>query len=224
MAPPDVDSSTNPADIDDADDESAAEAKAALADERARQARARADELRRQAQGLPAPTTSASDAPKRRGWRLIAVGAGAFAFCALLGLGSALTWDHHVAQAKRDQIATAAAVARQGVTDLMALNFINADEDVQRILNNSTGHFRQDFAGQQYLLVKNLERSKAVTKVDITGIAVQSATADSAEVLVAATVQAANVANPHASPKRFRVAVSLTKDAGRLKISQLSFI
>lgn len=224
MAPPDVDNSTNPADLDDADDESAAEAQAALAEERARQARARADELRRQAAGLD-PVTDVAEARSRRfPWRSLAVGVLSALFCGVLALLGAMTWNHQDAVAKRAQADRAAAVAKQGVTDLMSLNFVNAEEDVQRILDNATGQFKEEFQGQQYLLVKNLERSKAVTKVDITGVAVQSSSPDAAEVLVAATSHAVNATNQHAGPKRFRVAVTLTKDQGRLKISQVSFI
>ncbi len=105
----------------------------------------------------------------------------------------------------------------------MSLNFVNAEDDVSRILDNSTGKFRQDFQGQQYILVRQLIDAKVVTHVDVTGVGVQSATDDSAVVLVAATSQAANIKDPHPAPKRFRVVVTLAKDQGRLKISQLDY-
>jgi len=224
MAPPAAEGSEN---LTETDAVAAAEAHAALAEQRARDARVRAAELRRQADGDAQPGAPASPrtgAGRSGRQRLVAAALAAAVTCGLLGVGSALAWKHHVAQTKRDEVATAAAVARQSVTDLMSLNFINAEEDVARILDNATGTFKSDFQGQQYLLVKNLIRAKSITKVDITGVAVQSATADTAEVMVAVTSRAANISNPHNPAKRFRVAVELAKDQGRLKLSKVTFV
>jgi Mce-associated membrane protein len=224
MAPQAVEGSANGAETDDV---AAAEAQAAVAEERARQARAHAADLRRQAAGT-APTAPllAAVAASRRSvrWQPIAAGLAALAVCASLGTGSALTWSLHVAQTHRHQQERAAAVARQGVIDIMSLNFVNAEEDMQRIMDNTTGNFKQQFQGQQYMLVKELIESKVVTHIDVTGVAVQSASDDSAVVLVATTSQAANVKDPHPAPKRFRVVVTLAKDQDRLKISQLAYV
>jgi len=155
--------------------------------------------------------------------RPIAAALAALTFCVLLGLGSAMAWSHHVAQTHRHQREHAADVARRGVIDVMSLNFVNAEDDVQRIMDNATGKFKQEFQGQQFILVRQLIESKVVTHVTVTAVAVQSASDDSAVVLVAATSQAANIKDPHPAPKRFRVVVTLAKDQGRLKISQLTY-
>ncbi len=222
MTPPAVDSS---ADAAAADDVTAAEAEAALAEERARQARARATELRRQAaESRSAAAPAAAITPRRLPrWRSVAVFLAGLAFCIALGISGALTWHHQAAQTRLQQQHRAAAAARQGVIDVMSLNFVNAEDDVSRILDNSTGKFRQDFQGQQYILVRQLIDAKVVTHVDVTGVGVQSATDDSAVILVAATSQAANINDPHPAPKRFRVVVTLAMDQGRLKISQLDY-
>jgi Mce-associated membrane protein len=224
MAPQAVDGSANTAESDEV---AAAEAQAALAEERARTARTRAAELRRQATGSPAPSAVGdAEAPARRAlhWRPIAAALAALIFCVLLGLGSALAWSHHVTQTHRHQQERAADVARRGVIDVMSLNFVNAEEDVQRIMDNATGRFKEEFQGQQFILVRRLIESKAVTHVKVTAVAVQSASDDSAVVLVAATSQAANINDPHPAPKRFRVMVTLAMDQGRLKISQLAYL
>lgn len=224
MAPQAVDGSANGAETDDV---AAAEAQAAIAEERARQARAHAADLRRQAAGpAPAPVPSAAVASSQRSvrWRPIAAGLAALAVSIFLGIGSALTWSHHVAQTHRHQQERAAAVARQGVINIMSLNFVNAEEDMQRIMDNATGTFKQQFQGQQFILVKQLIESKVVTHIDVTGVAVQSASDDSAVVLVATTSQAANAKDHHPAPRRFRVVVTLAKDQGRLKISQLAYV
>ncbi len=223
MAPQAVGSS---ADTAAADDAATAEAEAALADERARRARARATELRRQAAESLSAASCAPAITGRRGprSRLIAVGLAGVTFCALLGIGTALSWSHHVAQTHREQQQRAAAAARQGVIDVMSLNFVNAEDDMGRIVDNATGKFKEEFQGQQYILVRQLIDAKVVTHVDVTGVAVQSASDDAAVVLVAATSQAANIKDPHPAPKRFRVVVTLAEEQGRLKIAQLDYV
>ncbi|MDH6245341.1 hypothetical protein [Mycobacterium sp. OTB74] len=230
MSPSAVDGSANSADADDA---AAAEAEAARAEERAKAARARAAELRRKADelapsGVPATAAEAepavADHRRTLSLRHLTLGLAALLFCAILGVIAAMSWTHHVAQTQRQRAADAAAVARQGVIDLMSLNFINADEDMQRVMDNATGKFKEEFQGQQYTLVKQLEKSKVVTHVDVTAVATESASADSAVVLVAATSQATNLTNARQPPKRFRVVVTLAKDQGRLKISQVAFV
>ncbi|MDR3665059.1 MAG: hypothetical protein P4L86_32525, partial [Mycobacterium sp.] len=183
--------------------------------------------LRRQAtDSVTAAAPPAAVAPRRGSlrWRPIAVGVAALACCTLLGIGAALSWNHHVAQTHRQQQQRAAAAARQGVIDVMSLNFVNAEDDMRRVMDNATGRFKEEFQGQQFILVRQLIDAKVVTHVDVTGVAVQSASDDSAVVLVATTSQAANTKDPHPAPKRFRLVVTLTKDQGRLKISQLDYV
>ncbi|WP_020102288.1 hypothetical protein [Mycobacterium sp. 360MFTsu5.1] len=216
----------NSADTAAAGDAAAAEAEAVQAEERARQARARAAELRRQATESVAAASPTTAAPPRQvsRWRPIAVGLAGLAFCILLGIGASLSWRHQLAQTQHQQQERAAAAARQGVINVMSLNFINAEDDVKRIADNATGKFKDDFQGQQYILVRQLIDAKVVTHVEVTGVAVQSVSENSAVVLVAATSQAANTKDPHPAPKRFRVVVTLTQDEGLLKIADLEYI
>jgi Mce-associated membrane protein len=214
-------------------EEAEAEAEAALAEARAKAARARAEHLRRQVQAhteaTPAPESDPGhvDTPpagRRSARRLIAAGAAVVVLCALLGLSGFMAWKGHGAEQLRQREAEAAAVARQGVVNIMSLDFTNAQGDVQRVLDSATGRFRDDFRSESEFLIKALEESKVVTEVTVNGVAVESVSADAAVVLVAAQSKASNATDPRQDPQQFRVAVTLARDSGALKMSQVDFL
>lgn len=213
-------------------EEAEAEAEAELAEARAKAARARAQRLRREADAEPPPEAEAEpdigmpaavDGKRPKG-RLIGIGAVAVAACALLGLSGFMAWENHGAEQLRQQQAEASAVARQGVVNIMSLDFTNAEGDVQRVLDSATGKFRDDFQSESEFLIQALEESKVVTEVTVSGVAVESVSADAAVVLVAAQSKASNAADPRQDPQQFRVAVTLARDSGALKMSQVDFL
>ena len=59
----------------------------------------------------------------------------------------------------------------------MSLDFNNAQEDVQRIIDNSTGQFKKDFEDQADDFVKVAQDSKVITDVTVNATAVESMTA-----------------------------------------------
>lgn len=213
-------------------EEAEAEAEAALAEARAKAARARAEQLRRQAQvhaepALETEPEHVDQAPvtrRRSAGRLVAAGAAVVVLCALLGLSGFMAWKDHGAEQLRQRQAEAAAVARQGVVNIMSLDFTNAQGDIQRVLDSATGKFRDDFQSESEFLIKALEESKVVTEVTVNGVAVESVSADAAVVLVAAQSKASNATDPRQDPQQFRVAVTLARDSGALKMSQVDFL
>lgn len=230
-------------------EEAEADAEAALAEARATAARARAERLRRQSEADPAAAedtddhdTDSDDAgaddpgpgaaapvPKQRGkkrfrGRLVAIGAASVLLCALLGLSGFMAWQDHATDQSRQREGEAAAVARQGVVNIMSLDFTNAQGDIQRVLDSATGKFREDFEAESEFLVQALEESKVVTEVTVNGVAVESLTDDAAVVLVSANSQASNQGDDRRDPQQFRVAVTLARDSGALKVSQVDFL
>lgn len=215
-------------------EEAEAEAEAALAEARAKAARARADHLRRQVhaqtESTPAPEAEpahideATPTGRRSVRRLVAAGAAVVVLFALLGLSGFMAWKGHGAEQLRQSEAEAAAVARQGVVNIMSLDFTNAQGDVQRVLDSATGKFRDDFQSESEFLIKALEESKVVTEVTVNGVAVESVSDDAAVVLVAAQSKASNATDPRQDPQQFRVAVTLARDSGALKMSQVDFL
>ena len=104
----------------------------------------------------------------------------------------------------------------------MSLDFNKAKEDVQRIIDNSTGQFKDDFQNTADDFIKVAQDSKAVTETNVTGAAVQSMTDDTATVIVAASSKVTNAAGAKQEPRAWRLSVDLARDGGQSKWRRLS--
>ncbi|MBX7453728.1 hypothetical protein GR927_37625 [Mycolicibacterium sp. 3033] len=169
-----------------------------------------------------------SATPARRrswlGWRRVAAAVCVMAVIALLSLSGYMIWNHRQAEMREQAYAEYTAAARQAVVSLMSLDFNNAEADVSRIIDNSTGQFREDFEGAAQDFVKIAQESKVVTDVTVTAAAVQSMTDDSAEVLVAATSRVSNTTGANQQPRSWRLSVSLQREAEQIKMSKVEFV
>jgi Mce-associated membrane protein len=167
---------------------------------------------------------------KRRRSRLgrilkVVVSAVAIACTAALITLSVLMIVSHRHQAAEDQRrAEYAAAARQSVVTLMSLDFNKAKDDVQRIIDNSTGQFKDDFKNQAEDFVKVAQDSKVITEVTVNSTAVESMTGDSAVVLVSATSRVTNAAGAKQEPRSWRLSVNLQRDGGQIKMSKVEFV
>ncbi|OOK70146.1 virB8 family protein [Mycobacterium kansasii] len=133
---------------------------------------------------------------------------------------------HRDATRHRDRVAEFAAAARQGVVTLTSLDFTNAKQGVQRILDNSTGTFRDDMAKVADDFIKVVEQSKVVEQGTVQAVAVDvdTMTDDSAVVLVASTSEVTNAAGARQDPRKFRLIVTITRDGDQLKMSKVEFV
>lgn len=161
---------------------------------------------------------------RRIGVRPLAVSAAVVLLCALLGLSGFMAWQLRAANQLHAREAEAAAVARQGVVNIMSLDFTNAEGDVQRVIDSATGKFKEDFESESKFLIEALEKSKVITEVTVNAVAVDSLNDDTAVVLVSAKSQASNAEDQRQDPQQFRVAVTLARDSGALKMSQVDFL
>ncbi|MDA2893769.1 hypothetical protein PDG61_22845 [Mycolicibacterium sp. BiH015] len=132
--------------------------------------------------------------------------------------------EHRNAEKIRQQTAEYSAAARQSVVTLMSLDFNNAEADVQRIIDNSTGQFKSDFESQAADFVKVAQDSKVVTEVTVNSTAVESMSDDKAEVLVAAASRVTNTAGANQEPRTWRLSVSLERENGQIKMAKVEFV
>ncbi|WP_263992064.1 hypothetical protein, partial [Mycolicibacterium madagascariense] len=177
---------------------------------------------------LEEPATPAGEvaAPRRRRSRLGLVAA-ILAVVLVLGFVGASAYmivQHHRVVAEQQRSAEFAAAARQGVVTLMSLNFHSAQDDVKRILDNTTGEFKKDFAGQADEFTKVAQASQVVTEATVTATAVQSMSKDTATVLVAVTTQVSNAASKQQEPRSWRLRVDMARDGGQIKLAKVEFV
>lgn len=167
--------------------------------------------------------------PVRGRGRIATIAKYAAVILAVIGiaaLASTSAWivvKHRQAEHQRDLSAQFSAAARQGVVSLMSLDFNRAKEDVQRIVDNSTGQFREDFQSQAEEFAKVAESSKVVTAANVTATAVQTMTEDTADVLVAAASTITNAQGAKEDPRSWRLIVSVARDGDQIKMAKVEF-
>ncbi len=160
----------------------------------------------------------------RPSWKRVAAGVAILCTCALLAASGYMVWQHRQSAQEQQRSAEYAAAGRQSVVTLMSLDFNKAQEDVQRIIDNSTGQFKTDFENQAADFVKVAQESKVITDVTVNATAVESMTDNSAVVLVAATSRVTNSAGAQQEPRSWRLSVNLERDGGQIKMSKVEFV
>ena len=144
--------------------------------------------------------------------------------CAFVGASGYMMWQRHEITERNQRVANFVAGARQGVVNMTSLDFNKAKEDVQRVIDSSTGQFRDDFQQRAKDFTTVVEQSKVVTQGTVNAAAVQSINGDYALVLVAATSRITNAAGAKDEPRNWRLKVTVKDDGGQYKMSKVEFI
>ena len=203
-AEPDVEESdAEPLDIDEAE----AEAKAA-------------------AEADSAPVTKKSRrlrVPRIR-WGIVAAVLAILCISALVTLSVLMVLNHREQTREQARTAEYTAAARQSVVTLMSLDFNSAQEDVQRIIDNTTGQFREDFEAQAEAFTQVARDSKVVTEVSVNVAAIKSSTDNSATALVSATSRVTNSAGANQEPRSWRLMVDLVREGDQIKMAKVEFV
>jgi Mce-associated membrane protein len=168
--------------------------------------------------------------PLRRRWlhrprrKPVTAGVAAALVCGSLAGSGYLLWCHRPVAHERQRAAEFAAAARREAITLMSIDAGKARDDVQRIIDNSTGRFKAGMLLHAEDLVKAVEQSKVSTKVAVEAVAVESMTDDSAVVLVAAKAEVANPDKDKPPPHSWRLVMTLQTDAGQPKVSTIEVL
>jgi Mce-associated membrane protein len=203
----------------------AAEAEALAA---AARARARAARLRREALGVDGIVEDVSE-PAGRRWRLpwlpwLAKPAAIIVILGFAGTSGYMVWKHQEATWQEQRTAAFVAGARQGVINLTSLDFNRAKEDVQRVIDSTTGEFKDQFQQRATDFTRVVQESKAITEGTVNGAAVESMDEHSAKVLVCATSRVTNKPDAKDEPRTWRLKVTVADGGGQYKMSKVEFV
>lgn len=115
-------------------------------------------------------------------------------------------------------------VGRQGALNLTTIDWQQADQDVQRILDSATGKFYDEFEkrAQPFVEVVKQAQSKSVGTIAETGL--ESESDNGAQVLVAVTVKTSNAGAPEQAPRAWRMRISVQKVGDEAKVSNVEFV
>jgi Mce-associated membrane protein len=144
--------------------------------------------------------------------------------CAFVGASGYMVWQRNETTERNQRTANFIAGARQGVVNMFSLDFNRSKEDVQRVIDSSTGQFRDDLQQRAKDFTTVVEQSKVVTQGTVNAAAVQSIDGNSALVLVAASSQITNAAGAKDERRNWRLKVTVTDDGGQYKMSKLEFV
>jgi Mce-associated membrane protein len=144
--------------------------------------------------------------------------------CAFVGATGYMMWHDHEATVRAQRAASFVAGAKQGVINMTSLDFNRAKEDVQRVIDSSTGQFRDDFQQRAKDFATVVEQSKVTTQGTVNAAALESMDQHSAQVLVSATSKISNAAGAKDEPRVFRLRVTVTEEGGQYKMSKVDFV
>ena len=113
---------------------------------------------------------------------------------------------------------------RQGALNLTTIRWGEVDSNVQRILDGSTGAFRDDFAARAPSFAGVVKQAQSTSEGAITAAGLESVQGDTARVLVAATVKTANSAAAEQEPRAWRMRVTVQKNGDRALVSNVEFV
>ena len=198
--------------------------KAELAEAEAAEAEALAEAAEARARAESGPEGERQAASRRR-WPQTA---GLVLAALLTGVGLALTglmvWQHAEASAQRAEDQRFVDAARAGVTALLSIDHTRAKDGVQRVLDLSTGQFRDDFQRSADDFIKTAVDSKAVTVGTINAAALDTVQGDQGVVMLAATSQVTNVNGAKKDPRPFRMSVTVDCNQDPCKMSDVEFV
>jgi Mce-associated membrane protein len=114
--------------------------------------------------------------------------------------------------------------ARQGALSLTTIDYTKAETDVQRIIDSATGTFRDNFQKRSQPFIDVLKQARSKSQGSITEAAVESEDRDSAQVLLAITVDTsiAGVAEPQ--PRAWRMRINVEQVGDSAKVSNVEFV
>ena len=113
---------------------------------------------------------------------------------------------------------------KQAALNLTTVNHATADADVQRVLDSSTGQFREDFAQRAEPFKQALRDAKSVSIGSVTAAGLEGLDGDRARVLVAVTVKTTKNGEPEQEPKAWRMRLSVVKVDGGYKVENVEFV
>ncbi|MCB0932710.1 MAG: mammalian cell entry protein [Mycobacterium sp.] len=164
---------------------------------------------------------SEGNAPPRR-FRLVGSLAAVLAALAVLNLWG-LYRDQQARGVERRN-ASMVQAAREGLTNLTTVDYQHADADVQRILNSSTGEFREDFATNSASFIAAARKAESTSVGTVSAAGLESASPDLGRVLVALTVMTSNRGLPENQPRNWRTRVTVTRSGGDFKLAAVEFV
>jgi Mce-associated membrane protein len=179
-----------------------------------------------------AKDTAAAEPRPRPAWlrwfpsmSIVAKSAAVLVTCGFVGATVYMVLQHDHAAKIAQREAAFAAGAKRSVTYMTSLDYNKAREDVQRVIDSTTGEFKDDFQSRANDFTSVVAQSKSITEGTVNSAAVESVNGNSAVVLVSATSRITNSPpGKNEAPRIWRLRVTVTDVGGQYKMSKVEYV
>lgn len=116
-------------------------------------------------------------------------------------------------------------VGRQGALNLTTISHEHAEQDVQRVLDSSTGTFYDDFQARAQPFIEVVKQAQSKSEGKIAEAGIEESSDNEARVLVAVTVNTTNAGAPEQQPRAWRMRITVQKTGDdEAKVSNVEFV
>lgn len=171
----------------------------------------------------PDPRTGDEQVMARNGRMILAWALSVLLLVALAGLTLAVVGlsKQRAADSQRDGAMKA---ARQLALDFTTYDYQTWDADSKRVLDDSTGQFKQEFQSGIDAVKTDVVTNKATSKGDVKEAAVVSNDKDSAQVLVIVNAVVTNTASTDGVERRYRIKLDLVREKNHWLTADLQVV
>jgi Mce-associated membrane protein len=129
-------------------------------------------------------------------------------------------YQTHEAQVQRDLFVQ---TARQGAVNLTSISYTEVEADVQRIIDQATGAFRDDFEQRSKAFIDVVKAVQSKSEGTVTDAGLESQRGDSAQVLVAVAVKSRTSGGEEA-PREWRMRIEVRSVGDDAKVANVVFV
>lgn len=130
--------------------------------------------------------------------------------------------SHHASRTRADEEVSILQAARAQVVNLLTVNKDDVDGYSTRVLDGSTGEWRDEFIKNKDAVMEALAHSAKPTTARVVLAGIESRDGNTASVLVSANTAAAS--SPDQPETSVRMRVNVREDDGQLKISKVEVV
>lgn len=168
-----------------------------------------------------APAGGETRSPSRQTLALVVLLVLALSSTALVVVAAVALRGQQSRDADRAEILRA---GRQMSVDFMTYKYQTWDADVQRVLANATGPFKQQFSDTATSLKQQVTQNKASSQGEVLEAGIVSMDADSGQLLVVIDAAVTNTAAPNGQLRHLRVKLDMVREGDRWLTADLQFV
>lgn len=175
-------------------------------------------------QSAPADHDKQSGRRQRGSVGRAAVLFGIAALIAVIGLGAWLGYRTGETRESQQRHGLFLQAGRQAAVNLTSINYNDVDAELKRIIDSSTGIFRDDFRQRSPSFAEFVKQIKSISQGTVSEAGVESEHGDEAQVIVAVKVNTSTPTDGSQQPRYWRMRIGVQKVDNTAKVTNVEFV